>query len=309
MLFAGILLCYLALLAIVFGTFRPTLKRLPLERRRPDVVESATGLSRLTGKAAGSVGGFLDRRGWTQPLAASLEAAGIKATPADFMILVASGGLIALLIGYLMGGLGLGLFFALLGPIGGKLVLSFKAGKRRRAFADQLDDTLQLLAGGLRAGHSLLRAIDAVSREAESPTAEEFARVVNETRLGRDLNEALDQTATRMGSEDFSWVAQAIGIHREVGGDLAEVLDEVGHTIRERNQIRRQVASLSAEGKMSAYVLLALPFVVLGILTLTSPSYVSKFVQSPLGFLLMGVAIVMLTIGALWLKKVVSFKF
>jgi tight adherence protein B len=208
-----------------------------------------------------------------------------------------------------MGGLGLGLFFALLGPIGGKLVLSFKAGKRRRAFADQLDDTLQLLAGGLRAGHSLLRAIDAVSREAESPTAEEFARVVNETRLGRDLNEALDQTATRMGSEDFSWVAQAIGIHREVGGDLAEVLDEVGHTIRERNQIRRQVASLSAEGKMSAYVLLALPFVVLGILTLTSPSYVSKFVQSPLGFLLMGVAIVMLTIGALWLKKVVSFKF
>jgi tight adherence protein B len=148
-----------------------------------------------------------------------------------------------------------------------------------------------------------------VSREAESPTAEEFARVVNQTRLGRDLNAALDETAIRMGSEDFSWVAQAIGIHREVGGDLASVLDEVGHTIRERNQIRRQVASLSAEGKMSAYVLLALPFVVLAILTLTSPAYVARFTQSPMGYALMAVAAVMLTVGGLWMRKVVSFRF
>jgi tight adherence protein B len=309
MLVPGIILCYLALLALLFGAFRPRLGRLPIERRRPDTVDPVTGLSRLTGRTSTSVEGFLGRRGWSQPLAVALEAAGLKKTPADFLILVASGGLIAMLLGYLLGGLGLGLLFCLLGPVGGKAYLSIRARKRRRAFADQLDDTLQLLAGGLRAGHSLLRAIDAVSREADSPTAEEFARVVNETRLGRDLNESLDQTASRMGSEDFGWVAQAIGIHREVGGDLAEVLDEVGHTIRERNQIRRQVASLSAEGKMSAYVLLALPFVVLGILMLTSPTYVAKFVQSPLGFVLMGVAVVMLTIGALWLKKVVSFKF
>ena len=145
--------------------------------------------------------------------------------------------------------------------------------------------------------------------EAESPTAEEFARVVNETRIGRDLNDSLERSAERMRSEDFNWVAQAIAIHREVGGDLAGVLDEVGHTIRERNQIRRQVAALSAEGKMSAYILVALPFVVTGILLITSTAYILKFVQSPLGFVMIGAAAVMLIIGALWMKKAVQIIF
>ena len=113
--------------------------------------------------------------------------------------------------------------------------MKLKAGRRQAAFADQLDDSLQLMASSLRAGHSLLRAVDAVSQDAASPTAEEFARIVNETRVGRDLGDSLDEVAERMGSEDFTWVAQAIAIHREVGGNLAEVLDAVGHTIRERN--------------------------------------------------------------------------
>jgi tight adherence protein B len=194
-------------------------------------------------------------------------------------------------------------------PVGARIQLGMRGGRRRKVFANQLDDTLGLLAGSMRAGHSLLRAVDAVSREAESPTSEEFARIVNETRLGRDLNDALDQAATRMRNEDFGWVGQAIAIHREVGGDLAGVLDEVGHTIRERGQIRRQVSALSAEGKMSAYILLALPFVVLGILFVTSRDYVARFVESPLGYAMIAGAVVLITIGALWLKKIVSFKF
>jgi tight adherence protein B len=313
MLVLGVALCFLACLAVVFGVFRPRMSRLPLDRRRPAVGESLavpqTGLSRLTGATSRAIARSLDSRGWAGSLAVQLEQAGLRMPPADFVILVASASVVGLLIGWLLAGPLLGILFLLFGPIGARLVLGLRAGRRRRAFADQLDDTLQLLAGGLRAGHSLLRAIDAVSQEADSPTADEFARVVNETRLGRDLNDALEQTSVRMRSEDFSWVTQAIGIHREVGGDLSEVLDEVGHTIRERNQIRRQVAALSAEGKMSAYVLLALPFVVLGILMLTSPAYVGKFTQSPIGFMMMGAAAVMLTIGSLWMKKVVSFKF
>jgi tight adherence protein B len=309
MMLAGVLLCFFAVVATVFGTFGSTVSRLPLERRRPGVVEPETGLTRATGATAGVIGSFLDERGWTRPIASALERAGFRVAPAEFLILVASATVsVGLITGLLLGPLA-GMAFALAAPLVAKLLLGAREGKRKKAFANQLDDTLQLLAGGLRAGHSLLRAIDAVSREAESPTAEEFARVVNQTRLGRDLNDALEETATRMGSEDFSWVAQAIGIHREVGGDLSTVLDEVGHTIRERNQIRRQVASLSAEGKMSAYVLLALPFVVLAILTLTSPAYVSKFTESPIGYLMMGAAAVMLTVGSLWMRKVVSFKF
>ena len=158
----------------------------------------------------------------------------------------------------------------------------------RRAFADQLDDSLQLMAGSLRAGHSLLRAVDSVSPEADAPTSEEFARIVNETRVGRDLNDALDEVAERMGSDDFTWVAQAIAIHREVGGNLAEVLDAVGHTIRERNAIRRQVKALSAEGKLSAIVLMALPFGVIGFISMTNPGYLAKFTESLAGYAMLG---------------------
>jgi tight adherence protein B len=189
------------------------------------------------------------------------------------------------------------------------MLLKVRAGRRQAAFADQLDDSLQLMAGSLRAGHSLLRAVDSVSQEAASPTSEEFARIVNETRVGRDLNDALDEVAARMGSEDFVWVAQAIAIHREVGGNLAEVLDAVSHTIRERNAIRRQVKALSAEGKLSAIVLMALPFGVTGFISLTNPAYLARFTESFMGYALLATAGVMLLIGGLWLKKTVKIKF
>ena len=165
------------------------------------------------------------------------------------------------------------------------------------------------MAGSLRAGHSLLRAVDSVSQEAAAPTSEEFSRIVNETRVGRDLNDALDEVAARMGSDDFVWVAQAIAIHREVGGNLAEVLDAVGHTIRERNAIRRQVKALSAEGKLSAIVLMALPFGVTGFISMTNPAYLGRFTESLMGYAMLGAAGLMLVVGGLWLKKTVAIKF
>jgi tight adherence protein B len=194
-------------------------------------------------------------------------------------------------------------------PLGAKLLVKLRVSRRQAAFADQLDDSLQLMAGSLRAGHSLLRAVDSVASEADAPTSEEFARIVNETRVGRDLNDALDEVAERMGSEDFVWVAQAIAIHREVGGNLAEVLDAVGHTIRERNAIRRQVKALSAEGKLSAIVLMALPFGVTGFISMSNPAYLAKFTQSLTGYAMLAVAGVMLLVGGLWLKSTVKIKF
>jgi tight adherence protein B len=148
-----------------------------------------------------------------------------------------------------------------------------------------------------------------VSQDAASPTAEEFARIVNETRVGRDLSDSLDEVAERMGSDDFTWVAQAIAIHREVGGNLAEVLDAVGHTIRERNAIRRQVKALSAEGKLSALVLGALPFAIIGFISMTNPSYLHKFTESVAGYGMLGAAVVLMLIGMFWLKKTVAIKF
>jgi tight adherence protein B len=223
--------------------------------------------------------------------------------------MVALSTLVAAGVGYLAGGWLLALVALVAAPFGAKLLLSFKSGRRRAAFADQLDDSLQLMASSLRAGHSLLRAVDAVSQEAAAPMSEEFARIVNETRVGRDLNEALDEVSARMGSDDFTWVAQAIAIHREVGGNLAEVLDAVGHTIRERNAIRRQVKALSAEGKLSAIVLMALPFVIIGFIWMSNPGYLAKFTESLAGYVMLAVSAVMLTLGGLWLKKTVAITF
>jgi tight adherence protein B len=212
-------------------------------------------------------------------------------------------------LGFLVAGPVLGLLAVVAVPFGAKLLLRLKSSRRQSAFADQLDDSLQLMASSLRAGHSLLRAVDAVSQEAASPTSDEFARIVNETRVGRDLDDALDDVAQRMGSDDFTWVAQAIAIHREVGGNLAEVLDTVGHTIRERNAIRRQVKALSAEGKLSAVVLMGLPFAIIAFISMTNPSYLAKFTESFMGYCMLAVASGMMLVGGLWLRSTVRIKF
>ncbi|WP_147050496.1 type II secretion system F family protein, partial [Kocuria flava] len=275
-LLTGFGLLVLAGLLGLFVVFRSRTPRLPMDRRRPPRSpreQETSQLSRLTGVTTEAVSEFLEERGWTRRIAAALENAGIKASPADFLVLVAAGAAAAAAIGTIAGGFLLGVLFLLAAPVVAKVVVGFLTNRRKRVFADQLDNTLQLFSGSLRAGHSLLRAVDAVAKESEVPTSEELTRIVNETRLGMDLDTSMSQVAKRMGSEDFSWVAQAIGIHREVGGDLAEVLDRVAGTIRERNQIRRQVRTLSAEGKLSAYILMALPLFISALLMFISPDY------------------------------------
>jgi tight adherence protein B len=297
----------LLLLAVVVLPAGP--RRVPLNRLDPSVVPTGSALAGAGAAAGAAVEKVLVKRGRLASGAAALERAGMSTSLPDFVLAVGLTTVVATAAGFLLGGFLLGLLFLAVVPFGAKLLLRFRASRRQAAFADQLDDSLQLMAGSLRAGHSLLRAVDSVSSEADAPTSEEFARIVNETRVGRDLNDALDEVAERMGSDDFTWVAQAIAIHREVGGNLAEVLDAVGHTIRERNAIRRQVKALSAEGKLSAIVLMALPFGVFGFISLSNPGYVAKFTESTAGYGMLGAAVVMLLVGGLWLKNTVKIKF
>ncbi|MGY2065756.1 type II secretion system F family protein [Blastococcus sp. SYSU DS0619] len=297
----------LLLLAVVVLPGGPA--RVPLARLDPSVAPPASALAGAGAAAGAAVEKVLLKRGRLAAGAAALERAGMATTLPDFVLAVGLTTVVAALVGALVGGPLLAVLLLVAVPFGAKLVLGFRAGRRQAAFADQLDDSLQLMASSLRAGHSLLRAVDSVSQEAEAPTSEEFARIINETRVGRDLSDALDEVAARMGSDDFTWVAQAIAIHREVGGNLAEVLDAVGNTIRERNAIRRQVKALSAEGKLSAVVLMALPFGVTGFISLTNPGYIAKFTESLTGYAMLGAAAVMLLAGGLWLKKTVAIRF
>jgi tight adherence protein B len=309
LLVVGVAAVAAALLVLALVVLPPGRSRVPLSRLDPSVVPSASALAGAGAAAGAAVEKVLIKRGRLAAGADALERAGMRTTLPNFVLAVGLTTVVGATLGAVVGGPLLGLLLVVGVPFGAKLLLGFRAGRRQAAFADQLDDSLQLMAGSLRAGHSLLRAVDSVSTEADSPTSEEFARIVNETRVGRDLNDALDEVAERMGSDDFTWVAQAIAIHREVGGNLAEVLDAVGHTIRERNAIRRQVKALSAEGKLSAVVLMALPFGVTGFISMTNPGYLAKFTESLVGYAMLGVAGVMLLVGALWLKKTVAIRF
>jgi tight adherence protein B len=303
----GALAVGLLLLALVVVPAGPS--RVPLSRLDPTVVPEASALAGAGAAAEAAVEKALVKRGRLAAGAAALETAGMTVTLPNFVLAVGVWAVVAAGAGVLIGGLLLGILMIVGVVVGARLLVKIKAARRRAAFADQLDDSLQLMASSLRAGHSLLRAVDAVSQDAVSPTSEEFSRIVNETRVGRDLSDSLDEVAERMRSDDFLWVAQAIAIHREVGGNLAEVLDAVGHTIRERNQIRRQVKALSAEGKLSAIVLGALPFVIIGFLSMTNPGYLAKFTDSVIGYGMIAGVVVLMLAGGFWLKKTVAIRF
>jgi tight adherence protein B len=283
--------------------------RVPRSRLDPTVVEPGSALAGASAALGTAVEKALVRRGLAASGAIALERAGMSLRLADLVLLTGGIAVAAGVLGWLAGGLLLALAALVVVPLGAKVLVSLRASRRQAAFADQLDDSLQLMASSMRAGHSLLRALDAVAQDADSPTSDEFARIVNETRVGRDLTAALEETAERMGSDDFAWVAQAIAIHREVGGNLAEVLDAVSATIRERGAIRRQVKALAAEGKLSAIVLLVLPFGISGFLYMTNPAYLARFTHSGLGWAMLVAAGVLLSVGALWLKKTVSIRF
>lgn len=255
-------------------------------------------------------------RGMRDRLEAALDLAGIAWQPASVVLAVVAGSAAALVLGIALAALRPGpaswlipIVLALAVPAVARLVVSIRISRRRAAFADQLDDTLQLVASGLRAGHSIVRALDAVAREAETPTAEEFARVVNENRLGHDVSDALGDVAARMRSDDLAWVAQAVAVHREVGGNLGEVLDHAGQTIRERGRIRRQVRALSAEGRISANILMALPIFVALVLAVIAPQYIAVLVTTPFGWALVGVSAVLFIIGSVWMRRLVRIPF
>lgn len=313
-LVAGISLALLALMVLLFFVIAPPAPRVAKDRRRAPGVEEISTLTRLTERTTEVIDRVSSKQRTPLFGAEELELAGIKTEPSGFLVLVASASSVSAMIGALLGlangsAIILALIFALLGPIGAKIMLASRTSKRRANFAEQIDDTVQLLSGALRAGHGLSRALAGVANDAESPMREELARVVNETRLGRDLASSMSLTAARMKSADFEWVAQAIAINQETGGNLAEVLDQVGKTIRERNQIRRQVKSLSAEGRLSGNILIALPIGVALFLSVARPGYFAPFFESIFGIIAIVVAVLLLIVGSIWIAFTVRVKF
>ncbi len=223
---------------------------------------------------------------------------------------------ISLVVGMLLGillihGDGLLIFLGallgiVLGLIAPPLVLRFLAGRRARKFERQLPDVLTLVASSLSTGFSLPQALDAVSRDVAQPAAKEFSRAMAETRIGSDIEDALDRMADRMDSKNMRWAAMAIQIQRKVGGNLAETLRTTATTLRERESLFRHVRALSAEGRLSAAILIALPIVIFFWMLYVNFEYISGLWQSLIGIALVVMALILMVIGIFWMRKVVE---
>ena len=275
----------------------------PSQAAAPEASESAA--------ARGAVGGMtrLLRSSSVEPgLARRLDLAGITRSPAEWAVLggcasVAVAAVLTLLLGNILAGIALGL---LIGWAVMRFTLTFKIARRRSAFSDQLPDMLQLIAGSLQAGFSLPQALDGVVREDSQPIAGEFGRALAEARIGADLEDGLARVADRMNSTDLRWTVMAIRIQREVGGNLAEVLRNTAATMRERAALRRHVKALSAEGRLSAYILIALPILIGAWLFISSPTYMRPLYTTPFGLLMLVGGAVLMVAGTFWMSRVIK---
>jgi tight adherence protein B len=192
------------------------------------------------------------------------------------------------------------------GPLLGHLFLSVRASRRRAAFVAALPDTLQLVSGSLSAGYSLAQSLNGVVDQGEQPIAGEFGRALAESRLGVPIEKTLEGVAERMDSEDFRWVVLAIQIQHKVGGNLAEVLMTVANTMRERVQLHRHVRALSAEGRLSAYILGGLPVLFALYLFAARGEYLRPLYTTKPGVAMIVTAFVLFALGAFTMKKMVK---
>ncbi|NND13460.1 MAG: type II secretion system protein F [Acidimicrobiia bacterium] len=268
-----------------------------------------SALSSLASSATNLAETTLTKADRLTPLNAALEQAGLVMRPAEFVVLVLSGAVIAGAVGMLFAGWAMALAFAAAVLALAKLRLGSLASQRSQAFADQLVDSLQLMASSMRAGYGLLQAVDSVAAEAPAPASEEFQRIKVETQLGREVEDSMRAAADRVQSDDFRMVAESIEIHRQIGGDLAEILDAVNETIRDRNRIRRRIRALSAEGRISGIVLSVIPIVLVIAISFLNPGYLGELTGSPIGRLIIVLGIVAWLIAVVWIRRLVRLVF
>jgi tight adherence protein B len=234
----------------------------------------------------------LDRRG---TLRDRLERADLSVRPAELVVLASAGALVVGVgLGLLVGSAWAVLVVAALAPLAVHLGLDLRAGRRASRFAAQLPDALGLVASSLSAGHTFLRSIQMMADELDAPLADEFRRVVNETQLGQPLVASLEAMAARLQLRDVDWMVQAIRIQQQVGGQLSELLATLADFMRAREEVRREIRVLTAEGRISAYVLGALPVLLFVAVQLTNPGYLAPMLR---GWGLLWLALTALSMG------------
>ncbi len=259
---------------------------------------------------ADSLNRALEGRKVSENLSTQLARADLKVTVGEFLalqLLVALG----LAVGgyFLFNTIVLAILAAVIGWFAPRWFVSYRQGQRLRAFADQLGDALNLMVNGLRSGYSVLQAMEAVSREMPSPIASEFGRVVQEVQIGLPLEQALGNMLRRIKSDDLDLVITAISVQREVGGNLAEILDVISFTIRERVRIKGEVRTLTAQGRYSGYVISLLPIGLALVLFCVNKPYVERlFTSGFCGWAMVVCGLLMIGTGFIAIQKIVTIE-
>lgn len=186
--------------------------------------------------------------------------------------------------------------------------LKFRQRRRLKAFNNQLGDTIVLLSNALKAGYSFAQAMATIAKSSSPPMADEFSRATREMNLGVSVDDALQHMVKRIESEDFDLMVTAVQIHRVVGGNLAEILDTIAFTIRERIRIQGEIRTLTAQARASGYIITGLPFALALLLTFISPSYITPLFHEWLGYVLIGMGLVSITIGYGIISKITNIQ-
>lgn len=270
-----------------------------------EVVVTQTGGVR--NDAVPSLTRLLEGTPWAQRLQLELIRAGWLVRPSEFLALCIGSGAVACAVGALLThSLAQGMILAGVVAAAPYLVLKSRQQRRSKMLTEQLPDALDMLSGSLRSGFSVLRAMQVVRSQMHPPIAEEFGRVVDEVQYGIPLENALDNLVARTGSYDLELIVSAVQTQLSVGGNLAEIFDSIGEMIRERVRLLGELQAATAEGRLSAGILLAMPFVMAFLVNIMSPGYLAPLFKSQLGLILVGMALVLMGFGAIVMRKLID---
>jgi len=269
-------------------------------------------LNRLFQPAADRVGRGNSKKG-KPSVGEQLQRADLRLRTSEFLMIQIGSTVLFVLIAILRFGLPLAgliqtIVFGVIGYLVPSFYVKYRINKRLKAFNNQLGDTLTLLSNAIKAGYSFAQAIDTVAKNAVAPIADEFGRAVREMNLGGSPDEALQNITKRIVSPDFDLVATAYSIHRTVGGNLAEILDNIAYTIRERVRIKGEIATLTAQARASGTLITFLPIVLAAFMYFVTPTYFRPMFESIVGWILLVIGGAMIFVGNMIIRRVVAIE-
>ncbi|HEX4531106.1 MAG TPA: type II secretion system F family protein [Acidimicrobiia bacterium] len=270
--------------------------------------DQALAETALLQRMVGITGQLAERAGLLTRTEDALEQADLPLRPPEALFFYFAGLFVVGLLGLLVLPIPMALGLALLAGVVPVIMLHRRRRTRLREFQAQLPGTLNLLSGSMRAGFSFAQGLESVANEATQPTRRELQRVFTESRLGRPIEDALEDSAQRMTSVDLMWAVMAIRIQREVGGNLAELLDTVADTMSQRERLRLEIKALTAEGRFSGWILGIFPVAFAGVLYLIQPDYMSTLFQNTFGVMALIASGVMTFFGFIWLRKILQIE-